>query len=81
MDRLYSDRTRGNGFTPKEERFRLNMKKFSTVRVVRYWHRLPREVVDAPSLETFKVMLEGLWAPDVAVGVRAHCGGVGLDSL
>jgi len=42
---------------------------------------LPREVVDAPSLETFKVMLEGLWAPDVAVGVRAHCGGVGLDSL
>ena len=58
MDRLYSDRTRGNGFTPKEERFRLNMKKFSTVRVVRHWHRLPREVVGAPSLETLRVRLD-----------------------
>jgi len=25
---------------------------------VKPWHRLPREVVDAPSLETFKVRLE-----------------------
>jgi len=30
-----------------------------TQRVVRPWHRLPREVVDAPSLEAFKVRLEG----------------------
>ena len=28
--------------------------------VVRHWHRLPRDVMDAPSLETFKVMLEAL---------------------
>ena len=34
-------------------------KKFFTIRVVRYWHRLPRKVVDAPSLETFKVRLHG----------------------
>jgi len=27
--------------------------------VVKHWHRLPREVVDAPSLETFKVRLNG----------------------
>jgi len=27
--------------------------------VVRYWHRLPREVVDAPSVETFKARLDG----------------------
>jgi len=27
------------------------------VRVVEHWHRLPREVVDAPSLGTFQVRL------------------------
>ena len=29
------------------------------LRVVKPWHRLPREVVDAPSLGTFKVRLDG----------------------
>jgi len=33
-------------------------KTFFMVRVVKHWHRLPREVVDAPSLETFKVRLD-----------------------
>jgi len=32
---------------------------FSTVRVVRQWIRLPREVVNAPSLLTFKFRLDG----------------------
>ncbi|KFM00607.1 hypothetical protein AS27_10374, partial [Aptenodytes forsteri] len=44
----------------KEGRFRLDIrKKFFTLRVVKDWDRLPREVVDAPSLETFKARLDG----------------------
>ena len=45
----------------KEERFRLDVRgNFFTMRVVRCWHRLPREAVDAPSiLEVFKARLDG----------------------
>jgi len=43
----------------KQGRFRLNIrKKFFTLRVVRPWHRLPREAVDAPSLAEFNVRLD-----------------------
>jgi len=63
-DRLFSracsDRTRHSGFKLKEGGFVLDIrKKFFTVRVMKHWHRLPRGVVDAPSLETFKVRWDG----------------------
>ena len=59
MTRPLSDRRKGNGFKLKEGRFRLGIrKKFSTVRVVRPWPRLPREAVAVPSLAAFKARLD-----------------------
>ena len=73
-----SSRTRGNGHKLKPRKLQLNPRKnFFPLRVTEPWPRLPREVVESPSLEIFQTLLDEVLCSLLWVTLLRQ--GVGLD--
>ena len=63
----------------RQGRFSLDIRrKIFTQKVMTHWNRLPKEVVDVPSLEAFKARLDAALGtdPSLAVGGPEHSRGV-----
>ena len=55
-----SNRTRGNSHRMEHRKFHMNMKEnLFPVRVTEHWYRLPTEVVESPSLDILRTLLDG----------------------
>lgn len=79
----YADRTRRNGFKPKESRWRLDVKKkFFMVRVVKFFNRLPRGVLNVPYPETFRTGLDRVLSNKIKLKMsQLTSGGLDLNDL
>ena len=53
------NRTRSNSLKLEHRKFRTNMwKKFFMAKLMEHWNRLSKEVVESPSMETFRTHLD-----------------------
>ena len=55
---VLSNKAVGNGHQLEHMKFHTNMRKNFTLRVTEHWHRLPREVVESPSMEIVRTHLD-----------------------
>jgi ribonuclease P/MRP protein subunit RPP40 len=64
MDLNNNNRTRGHSLKLKYKAPKLDIRKhsFSVRRIVKEWTSLQEDIVSAPNLHSFKVMLDAHWA-------------------